>query len=161
MDARSRGGTDTIPQRRVRIVPHVALILVVEADTESRRRIVASLRALGHTAFGRENGRLALDLLSQRPGFDVVMCRFTMPKTTGADFLRAVAMTVPSASGVLIADARYDPQKHRRPGDQWVTVLPRELSIEDLERAVENALEARRSRVRELALRESADSPAG
>jgi DNA-binding NtrC family response regulator len=133
----------------VRIVPDVALILVVEADATSRRRILASLRALGHTAFGREDGRLALDLLSRRPGFDVVIARFTLPKMSGTDVLRAVAMTVPSASGVLIADERYAPPKHRRPDDQWITILPRALSMEDLELAVENALEIRRTHGRE------------
>lgn len=133
----------------MRIVPDVALILVVEADATARRRILASLRALGHTAFGREDGRLALELLSRRPGFDVVIARFTLPKMSGTDFLRAVALTVPSASGVLVADERYVPRKHRRPEDQWTTIPPRALSMEDLELAIENALEVRRSHGRE------------
>jgi CheY-like chemotaxis protein len=59
-----------------------ALILVVEDDPSVRRTIADLLRSQGHDVIEVPNGRLALNLISQRP-FDVIISDLRMPDLDG------------------------------------------------------------------------------
>lgn len=68
--------------------PSEVTVLVVEDDEFTRMATIDILKSCRYTVFAVENGRLALDLLTQNHGkFDLVLCDVMLPVMTGIELL--------------------------------------------------------------------------
>jgi two-component system NtrC family sensor kinase len=65
-------------------------ILVVEDRASSRETLCRYVGQLGHDVTPAENGRAALELLRQGPGFDLVLLDVLMPEMDGATALQRI-----------------------------------------------------------------------
>lgn len=65
-------------------------ILLVEDDKHERQGLSALLKQVGHEIEVAENGKFALEVLSEIDNFDIVITDLIMPVTDGLRFLHSV-----------------------------------------------------------------------
>ncbi|HYG87999.1 MAG TPA: response regulator [Azospirillum sp.] len=70
----------------------MAKVLVVEDSPAVRMAIVDVLESLGHAVTETENGRLAIERLTEGP-FDLVVTDVLMPEVDGIEVIKAVRRT--------------------------------------------------------------------
>jgi CheY-like chemotaxis protein len=71
-------------------VPHVAHVLVVDDDADSREGLARLLAKRGHQAEAVPNGREALSVLTRKMPPDIVVLDLRMPEMDGVMFLEVL-----------------------------------------------------------------------
>lgn len=132
---------------------HVATILVVEDDDETREAVVGSLLDLGYEVHGCSEAAGAKLALEDRE-FDVMVTDIRMPGLDGLELCADVAGNHPDLPVILMTafgDSRAVAQGMRAGA---VDFLPKPFTFEDLKRAVERALARRTQSEKVVRLRE-------
>ncbi len=119
-------------------------ILVVDDDAAVRDSCVEILQAEGAHVASAANGRLALDLLRQRP-FDLVLSDVVMPEMDGYELLLAARRLCPETHVVLMTAFYYDKdhviKRSRMEGLEGV-VFKKPLDADKLRQSLAELLEA-------------------
>jgi CheY-like chemotaxis protein len=113
-------------------------ILVVDDDEDVRTLLVAMLGELGHQVTAAENGQGALDLLSRRGDFDLLLADVAMPGMSGVDVVR-IARERGCAPRVLYATGYADLGVYRS-GLEGEDMIRKPYRMSDLAIRVERAL---------------------
>ena len=79
-----------------------ASILVVEDDPRVSRSTVAALEELGYRPFACGSGKEAMDILSGRGAFDLIITDVMMPEMTGPELVRLVAPLHPTMGVIFV-----------------------------------------------------------
>jgi PAS domain S-box-containing protein len=138
--AEAAPATEAVERTRPPAPLHHASILVVDDDDDVRDLVVAMLDELGYRVTAAENGRAALDLLSNRSSFDLLLADVAMPGLSGVDVVRA-ARELGRAPRVLFATGYADLGAYR-PGLEGEDIIRKPYRMADLAARVDRALRA-------------------
>lgn len=85
-------------------------VLLIEDDTDVRATTAKVLTAAGFTVTEAENGRAALDLVSQR-GFSAIICDLRLPHLPGGAFYDELAGKDPALARrvIFVSAIAHDP----------------------------------------------------
>jgi two-component system response regulator AtoC len=112
--------------------PHV---LVVEADVDQRRRVVAQLSGWGYTPMPASSAEEALDLIGRtRFAFSIVAIR--LPGMSGVEFLRRAHDVSDSGPVIMVADNGHNSQIVEAIQVGADDFIRRPYTAEDLENAI-------------------------
>lgn len=120
-------------------------VLLVDDQPELRRLFQRTLVKAGHLVAMAENGRAAIELVSQR-GFDVVISDVRMPDMNGVELLRALHAQEPDLP-VLLVSGSPDLETAMKAVEYGAfEYLTKPVSFEKLRASTEKAIELRRQR---------------
>jgi two-component system cell cycle response regulator CpdR len=120
----------------------MAKILIAEDDSSMRQFLTMALERAGHDVHACEDGLSALQVLSARPGFDLLLADIVMPGIDGIE-LSQKAMDIAAGLKVMFitgfAAVALNPES-KAPKD--ATVLSKPFHLKDLVNEVEKLLQA-------------------
>jgi signal transduction histidine kinase/response regulator RpfG family c-di-GMP phosphodiesterase len=128
--------TGPVPHQR-----HAATVLVVDDDPDVRNLTVSALEAMNYRVLEADNGRVALDVLTEARSVDLVLIDLVMPVMNG----RQLAMRLRAADpgrAILFMTGYDDVSEGNDPFAQEM-VIKKPFKLVELSAAVENALAAR------------------
>jgi len=128
-------------------------LLVVEDDTTVREFCVRLLRMNRYQVSAAENGRVALERLKENR-YDLVLTDLQMPEMSGIALLRQLRQLYPDTDSiVLTAHATVETARDALKLGAF-DYLTKPVSVDDLERTVQRAVEWRRVRLEKQRLSE-------
>jgi PAS domain S-box-containing protein len=117
------------------------LLLVVEDDPGVRQLVCEMLRRLGYQTLAAEDGRSALNLLSQRHDVDLMLTDMALPGgMSGAELVGHVRAERPRLPVLFMTGYSNDAVANEHPALQDVQLLPKPFSRSALAAAVREAL---------------------
>jgi CheY-like chemotaxis protein len=114
-----------------------ATILLVDDDPAVREVTAALLEDLGYGVIEADDGAMALDLLSKGTRVDLMLADFTMPRMTGTELIKEVAICRPGLP-VLLVTGYADERALEAVGEDRLVLKP--FRNEELARKVRVAL---------------------
>jgi PAS domain S-box-containing protein len=114
-------------------------VLAVDDDHLVLMNTAAMLEELGHTALSASSGKRALDLLSTVPKVDLIITDHAMPKMTGIQLARAVALERPELPIIIATGYAEMPEE----GASGFLKLQKPFDLDHLERTIEAASKAK------------------
>ncbi|HEU5099756.1 MAG TPA: HD domain-containing phosphohydrolase [Roseiflexaceae bacterium] len=128
-------------------------LLVVEDDTNVRDFCVRLLRMNGYQVVAAENGRVALERLSEDQ-FDLVFTDLQMPEMGGIELLHRLRQDYPEIDSIVFtAHATVETAREALKLGAF-DYLTKPVTVDDLERTVRRAMEWRRVRLEKRRLSE-------
>ena len=112
-------------------------VMVVDDDADERELLADVLGELGYEVEQAPAAGVALALLDETPGVELLISDERMPGMTGTELTQAVAERHPSVRTVLLTAFSDEEICRRAVEASAVTVLAKPLSIIDLERVLE------------------------
>jgi signal transduction histidine kinase/CheY-like chemotaxis protein len=120
-------------------------LLLVDDDVLVRETLVASARRLGYQVVGASGGAEALQLIDSDPvPFDAVVTDQMMPGMTGTQLGERLANLHPELPVILISGDMDGVNLAQAAGSGLVTLLPKPVTMEELDRAIQQARRERR-----------------
>ena len=121
----------------------MATILVVDDNRDALDAIAMLLQELGHAIAKASSTREALDLLDESPNVGLIVSDVRMPGVSGFTFRRVVRHRFPKLPMILVTGLPIT-SDDVVPRDA-AAILQKPVAIEELERAVAEALKDRPS----------------
>jgi NtrC-family two-component system response regulator AlgB len=135
----------------------MAKLLIVDDEKNIRAHLTTFFEGCAHDVRAAEGGQQALALLSEEPGFDLVLTDYRMAEMNGYDLLQRVNATDPDIPVILMtAYATVENAVAAMKAGAY-DYLTKPFSLDQVQHAVERALETRRLRTENRELRETVE----
>jgi len=135
----------------------MAKLLIVDDEKNIRANLAAFFEGRGYEVRTAESGQQALALLSEEDGFDLVLTDYRMAEMSGYELLRHVRGRDPDLMVILMtAYATVEGAVAAMKAGAY-DYLTKPFSLDQVEHAVERALETRRLRSEVRGLRDTLD----
>ena len=132
-------------------------ILVADDEKNIRAHLTTFFEGCGHDVRAAEGGPQALTLLSEEPGFDLVLTDYRMAEMNGYELLQRIKARDPDIPVILMtAYATVDNAVAAIKAGAY-DYLTKPFSLDQVQHAVERALENRRLRSENRELRETVE----
>jgi DNA-binding NtrC family response regulator len=132
-------------------------LLIVDDEKNIRTHLATFFEESGHDVSTAESGPQALSLLSEQPRFDLVLTDYRMAEMNGYELLQRVKARDPDLPVILMtAYATVDNAVAAIQADAY-DYLTKPFSLDQVQHAVERALETRRLRSENRELRETVE----
>ncbi len=135
----------------------MAKLLIVDDEKNIRAHLTTFFEGCGHDVRAAESGQQALALLSQEPGFDLVLTDYRMAEMYGYELLQHVRAQDPDIPVILMtayATVENAVAAMKAGAYDYVT---KPFSLDQVQHDVERALETRRLRTENRELRETVE----
>jgi NtrC-family two-component system response regulator AlgB len=135
----------------------MAKLLIVDDERNIRAHLTTFFEGCGHQVRAAESGQQALTLLSEDPGFDLVLTDYLMAEMNGYELMQRVKAQDPDMPVILMtAYATVDNAVAAMKAGAY-DYLTKPFSLDQVQHAVERALETRRLRTENRALRDTVE----
>ncbi|MBB4637538.1 hybrid sensor histidine kinase/response regulator [Longimicrobium terrae] len=134
-DARPGDG----PRSGARGAGRECTLLVVEDDSAVRRFVAMVLRKAGYEIVQAVDGQAALDAMARAGRIDLVLTDVVMPVMGGRALAARLRATHPGLPVLFMSG--FQPETEREGANEWGPTLQKPFSVEELESAVEFALD--------------------
>jgi NtrC-family two-component system response regulator AlgB len=132
-------------------------LLIVDDEKNIRAHLTTFFEGCGHDVRAAEGGPQALTLLSEEPGFDLVLTDYRMAEMNGYELLQRIKARDPDIPVILMtAYATVDNAVAAIKAGAY-DYLTKPFSLDQVQHAVERALETRRLRSENRELRETVE----
>jgi len=132
-------------------------LLIVDDEKNIRAHLTTFFEGCGHDVRAAEGGPQALTLLSEEPGFDLVLTDYRMAEMNGYELLQHIKARDPDIPVILMtAYATVDNAVAAIKAGAY-DYLTKPFSLDQVQHAVERALETRRLRTENRELRETVE----
>jgi NtrC-family two-component system response regulator AlgB len=136
---------------------YMAKLLIVDDEKNIRTHLTTFFEGRGHDVRAGESGQRALTLLSGDPGFDLILTDYRMAEMDGYELLQRVKARDPDLPVILMtAYATIDNAVAAMKAGAY-DFLTKPFSLDQVQHAVERALETRRLRTENRELRETVE----
>jgi two-component system, NtrC family, response regulator AlgB len=136
---------------------YMAKLLIVDDEKNIRTHLTTFFEGRGHDVRAGESGQQALTLLSGDPGFDLILTDYRMAEMNGYELLQRVKARDPDLPVILMtAYATVDNAVAAMKAGAY-DYLTKPFSLDQVQHAVERALETRRLRTENRELRETVE----
>jgi len=133
----------------------MAKLLIVDDEKNIRTHLTMFFQECGHDVLAAESGQQALTLLAEQSGFDLVLTDYRMAQMNGYEILQRVkARDAESLVILMTAYATVENAVAAMKAGAY-DYLAKPLSLDQVQHAVERALETRRLRNENRELRET------
>jgi len=135
----------------------MAKLLIVDDEKNIRTHLATFFEGCGHDVRAAEGGPQALTLLSEDPGFDLVLTDYLMAEMNGYELLQRVKAQDPDIPVILMtAYATVENAVATMKAGAY-DYLTKPFSLDQVQHAIERALETRRLRTENRELRETVE----
>jgi NtrC-family two-component system response regulator AlgB len=133
----------------------MARLLIVDDEKNIRARLATFFEQCGDRVLTAESGRAALATLSSNPAVDVILTDFRMAELDGLELLRQVRRQYPETAVILMtAYATIENAVGAMKAGAY-DYLPKPFSLEQVRHVIDRALEMRKLRAENRALRDT------
>jgi NtrC-family two-component system response regulator AlgB len=135
----------------------MAKLLVVDDEKNIRGTLVKFLDSCGYEVRSAENGREALKILSKEPTFDLVLTDFRMAEMNGLELLKRIKLQLPDTLVILMTAFGTIENAVASMREGAYDYLTKPFSLDQIQHAIERALEVKRLRFEVKGLRNAVD----
>ncbi len=133
----------------------MAKLLIVDDEKNIRSHLATFFESCGHQVKTAEGSQQALALLANDPGFDLMLTDYRMAEMNGLELLQQVHRDAPDLAVILMtAYATVENAVAAMKAGAY-DYLTKPFTLDQVEHVVDRALEARRLRVENRALRDT------
>src|SRR5580698_4919406 len=135
----------------------MAKLLIVDDEKNIRNHLITFFAGGGHELRAAESGQQALTLLSEEAGFDLVLTDYRMAEMNGYELLQRVKIQDPDIPVIIMtAYATVENAVAAMKAGAY-DYLTKPFSLDQVQHAVERALENRRLRTENRDLRDAVE----
>jgi len=120
----------------------MANILIAEDDRSMLNFLKMALERAGHTVTTSENGKQALNILSDQKGFDLLLTDIVMPEIDGIELSQKAGEIDPAMKVVFITGFAAVSLGHNKAPDRSAKILSKPFHLNELVGQVETLLAA-------------------
>jgi NtrC-family two-component system response regulator AlgB len=133
----------------------MASLLVVDDERNIRVRLAAFFASCGHSVQTAEDGKQALDLLSAAAAIDLVVTDYRLAELNGLELLQQIKRQAPETPVILMTAYGTIENAVAAMKAGAYDYLAKPFSLEQIQHVVERALEIRKLRAENRALRDT------
>jgi NtrC-family two-component system response regulator AlgB len=135
----------------------MAKLLIVDDEKNIRTHLTTFFEGCGHYVRAAESGQQALTLLSEEPGFDLVLTEYRMAEMNGYEILQRLKGRDPTILVILMTAYATVKEAVAAMKAGAYDYLDKPFSLDKVQHTVERALETRRLRAENRELRETVE----